>query len=260
MENTYNPMRKEFQDERKRLELTGYELRLKYEKEGKTLEKGVYKKSCRQYTNEQLLWYLIQFYEKYGRPPTEKDFTNNSEYPSYATYVNRFESWSNALKLVGLDAESMVKNGILLTNQQKARLGEIIIRDHFEKNPKDLAGENQNSPCDGICPNGRIYDVKAVKLHNTYYQFSTKNKFKEEIEIYYFLAFNEDWTKLKYGWRVPGEIVDSDNFLVGAVLTTRSHKFDIYNMKEYDITKKLDSVLRKYGFYEKVRTKEIKCQ
>lgn len=31
------------------------------------------------YTTEQLLLYLIQFYEKYERPPTQEDFTNNHE-------------------------------------------------------------------------------------------------------------------------------------------------------------------------------------
>ena len=38
----YNFMNKEFQDECKRLELTGYQLRKKYEKEGKSIEKGMY--------------------------------------------------------------------------------------------------------------------------------------------------------------------------------------------------------------------------
>lgn len=110
----------------------------------------------RQYTDEELLYYLIQFYEKYGRVPVRRDFENNNEYPYYNTYKRRFGSWSNALKSVGLDVDSITEKGVLETNQQKARLAEIKVINHFRQHPIDLAGENCNSPCDGICPNGRV--------------------------------------------------------------------------------------------------------
>ena len=102
----------------------------------------------------------------------------------------------------------MVKKGVLVTNLQKGRFGEIIIRDHFKHhdsnadllsrrvtvNAIDLAGENSHSPCDGICPNGMYYDVKSSGLHiGGYWKFGTNNKYKDKIEIYYFLAFNEDY-------------------------------------------------------------------
>ena len=32
------------------------------------------------YTEEELLSYLAQFYKKFGRPPTGKDFKNNTKY------------------------------------------------------------------------------------------------------------------------------------------------------------------------------------
>lgn len=155
-----------------------------------------------------MLDHLRQFYEESGTYPTEKDFTNNPEYPSVSTYVKYFGSWSNALKSVEMDVESIVQKGILLTNEQKARFTEMIVRDHFERHPVDLAGENKLSPCDGICPNGRFYDVKSSSLNGYFWQFGTKNKYKEKIELYYFLAFNEDWTKLEHGWRIPGEIAE----------------------------------------------------
>ena len=144
------------------------------------------------------------------------------------------------MKLVELDIDSTVKKGVLTTNQQKARLSEIIIRDHFEKHPVDSAGENYLSPCDGICPNGKTYDVKGSKLYeDKYYHFVTKNRYKEEIEIYYFLAFDDDYTKLKHGWRVPGEIVENDRFIIGL---TRNCRYSIDNMKKYDITDKLKDI------------------
>ncbi len=209
----------------------------------KTFPKEKYNnKRRRYYTDEQLLSYLIQFYEKYGRPPTEEDFQNNSEYPGLSTYQRRFGSWSNALKLVGLDIDSMVKKGIIETDDQKARFAEIIVRDHFKQHPIDLAGENKLSSYDGICPNRKTYDVKGsgLSFNGRYYYFRIGNKYKDDIEIYYFLAFNEDWTKLKYAWRVPGEIIESDNFCIGL---DHSYEFNIDNMKEYNITDIIRHVL-----------------
>jgi hypothetical protein len=211
--------------------------------------------TTRKYTKEQLLWCLIQFYEENGRPPTQKDFDNNPDYPHSKIYHKYFGSWSAALKLVGLDVESMVKKGVIETEQQKGRFGEILIRDHFATYPVDLAGENQNSSCDGICPNGKTYDVKSSKLYiGGFYDFKTNNKYKNEIDIYYLLGFNEDYTKLKYGWRIPGEIVDTNDFYVSlnSIYQKRMScaKFYIENMRKYDITKQLVDVLNKYDFFK----------
>lgn len=141
----------------------------------------------RKYTDEELLYYPAQFYEKYGRVHVRRDFENNHEYPYYKTYARRFGSWSNVLKLVGLDVDSIVDKGVLETNQQKARLAEIKVINHFKQRPIDLTGENCNSSCDGICPNGKTYDVKSSKIYTGgYYRFTTRNKYKEEIELYYF--------------------------------------------------------------------------
>lgn len=194
------------------------------------------------YTDEELLDYLDRFYYENERVPVAIDFINNPEYPNCGTYQYRFGSWSNALKLVGLDVDTMVKQGIVVTTNQKARLAEIMIRDHFKKNPVDLSGQNQNSPCDGICPNGKMYDVKSSKLYKgTHWRFRTDNKYKEEIEIYYFLAFNKDYTKLEYTWRVPAEIVEKDNFYIGL---NPSYEFDFEEMEEYNITDRFIHILK----------------
>lgn len=191
----------------------------------------------KRYTDEELLEYIIQFYEKYGRIPIAKDFSNNSEYPNFSTYQTRFGSWLNALKLAGLDIDLTGRQG----DQYRGRVAEIKVINHFKQYPIDLSGENRLSPCDGICPNGKTYDVKGSKLHeNTKYKFNTNNKYKEEIEIYYFLAFNFDWSKLEYVWRVPGEIVEGTIFYIGL---NSNYKFNIENMKEYDITYKFKDLL-----------------
>lgn len=194
------------------------------------------------YTNKELLDYLGQFVKENGRIPVKTDFENNPGYPYSSTYQKRFGSWSNALKLVGMDQDTMVKQGNLKTTAQKARYAEIKVINHFKQHPIDLSGENRNSSCDGICPNGKVYDVKSSKFRKKYerYEFNTGNKYREEIEIYYFLAFNEDYTKLMYAWRVPGEIVEKETFQVGL---SPGYEFNIENMEEYDITDKLRDVL-----------------
>lgn len=138
-----------------------------------------------------------------------------------------------------------VMQGCLKTEIEKARYAEIKVINHFKQHPIDLSGENHNSPCDGICPNGKIYDVKSSKLYKNktlpHYEFHTNNKYKEEIEIYYLLGFNEDYTKLKYAWRIPGEIAESDRFIVG--LNRWSHGFTVDNMKKYGIMDRFKELL-----------------
>lgn len=236
----YNPMSKEFQDECKTLGLTGRQLIIKYQKEGNCVEKGVYKNIYRnQYTDKELLNYMIQFYEDYGKVPVVNDFKNNCGYPSCSIYKIRFGSWSCALKLVGLDVDSIVKRSVSKTNQHKGRLAEIKVANHFRQYPIDLAGENCLSLCDGICPNGKYYDVKSSKFYKERcrWDFNIRNKYRKHIEIYYLLAFNEDWTELEYGWRIPGETVAKEHFLVGLY---NNYKFNVENMKQYDITKNLE--------------------
>lgn len=200
------------------------------------------------YTDDELLNYLKIFYEENRRIPVTTDFKNNPAYPGSATYLRHFGSWSNALKLVGMDRDTMVEQGNLETTHRRSRWFEIMVIGHFENIPIDLSGDNCNSPFDGICPNGQTYEVKSSKLHKYvtfggYWSFATRNRDKEEdkeaIQWYYFGAFDEDHAKLLYVWRVPGEIVEKASFYVGMY----GGKFNIENMKEYDITDKFKKMI-----------------
>lgn len=189
------------------------------------------------YTEEDLLNELIRFEKKNGRPPTTKDFDNNPEYPSRKTYDNTFGSWIIALIKAGLNVDLIGLQG----NRYRGRKAEINVLNHFKQHPVDLSGENQNSYCDGICPNGMTYDVKSAKLQKErkYYHFNTGNKDKDDdkeaIQWYYILALNDDGT-IRYAWRIPGEMTESDHFYIGL---NSSYEFNVENMKEYDITEQL---------------------
>lgn len=199
------------------------------------------------YTDDELLDYPKEFKKENGMPPTTRDFTNNPKYPSVVVYQKRYGSWSNMLKLIGLDLDTIVKNGSIETNIQKERFAEICIIRHFVQHPIDLAGKNRNSPCDGICPNGLTYDVKSSSLYKIgdHFAFGIRRHDKEveKIEIHYLLAFNEDYTKLMYAWRIPtSEIIHRDTLYVGLNSYSRA-EFTTENMKKYDITEKIREFL-----------------
>lgn len=75
----------------------------------------------------------------------------------------------------------MVIQGIIETNNQKARLAEMKIIDHFKRRSIDLSGNSWHSYHDGICPDGQIYEVKSFKLYaNMFWNYNTRNKDKDD--------------------------------------------------------------------------------
>lgn len=210
-------------------------IRDRFESWNKALEKafGINRRKGEKYTDGELLDILVQFEIENGRPPTEKDFANNPILPSIYIYQNRFGSWIKALILAGLDVDLDGKQG----DKYRSREAEVKVINHFKECPIDLSGENAGSPFDGICPNGLIYDVKSSRLHRyrgDFYQFGTHNKYKEHIQIYYLLALNDDGS-IKYVWRIPGEIAETNSLRVGF---SSDGKFNIKNMEKYNITDK----------------------
>lgn len=208
------------------------------------------------YTDDELLNYLKEFHNKNGRHPAQTDFTNNSKYPGFATYIYRFGSWKKALKLVGMDLDTRVRQGYCKTKIENGRSWEIMIGEMFDNKHIDLSGENCKSYLDGICPNGQTYEAKSGKLRTSGnwegWSFSTGNEDKgddiEAIQWWYFGAFNEDGTKLSYAWRVPGEIVEGSRFHVG----TYSGKFNVGNMIEYEITDEFKKLYEQYTMNKKL--------
>jgi hypothetical protein len=200
---------------------------------------GINKKNI-QYTDDELLNFLITFHEENGRIPTIGNFTNNPEYPCFQTYQKHFGSWNKALKRVGMDIDTIVEQGILQNDYHKGRLWEILIRKMFKNKSTDLSG---HSSFDGICPNGQTYEAKSARLRiGEYWGFGIDNKDKDDdkeaIQWYYFGAFNKDYTELLHVWRIPGEIIEGNSFRVGI----HSGKFTVENMKEYDITDKFKNL------------------
>lgn len=198
--------------------------------------------SHKMYTDKELLNFLKLFYQENNRIPVRRDFENNSKYPGFYSYYNYFGSWNNALRLAGMDIDTIVRQKNFSNNIYKGRYWEIMIMDMFQNKSIDLSGNNCNSPFDGICPNGKTYDAKSSKLYdNEYWLFPIYNKDKETIEWYYFGAFNEDYTELLHVWQVPGEVIENNYLYVG---TGTCSEFNVENMKEYEITDRFKEIVQ----------------
>jgi len=91
------------------------------------------------------------------------------------TYIDRFGSFENAKRLVGLDIDSMIKKGVIKSPIQKGRQAELYVLENYEEGSKDLSGENWKSPFDGISKKSKeIYDVKLNYMQiNTFFSILT---------------------------------------------------------------------------------------
>jgi len=192
------------------------------------------------YSDKELLKYLTRFFSKNEVVPTECDFKNNNKYPSHGIYVNRFGSWTNALRLVKLDVDSMVRKGTVKTTHQKGRLFELHVLTHFNEKIKDLSGENCNSPIDGVCPTGQLYDAKSVGLiRKQFWAFNLESFYRSIIEWFYLGAFDKNYNTLLHVWRIPGNFVDVDNI---KIWIGKNRKYNEENMKDFEITYKFKGI------------------
>jgi hypothetical protein len=179
------------------------------------------------YTDEELLNILINFDKEYGRPPTYHDMTNDHKYPDPSVYFVRFGGLEKAKRLVGLDIDSMIKKGIVETASEKGRMAEIHVLKYDEKDAKDLSGENCKSFADGMSKEG-AYDVKSSPLRYNYWGFSLDKL----IKYYYLLAYDKDYKKVLYKWKIPGVFTDKKYIKIGI---NNGYTYNIENMEKYEI-------------------------
>lgn len=188
------------------------------------------------YDDGELLDLLKQYHEEYGKIPSQLNFMNNLEYPNFKTYINHFGSWSNALKLVGFDVDSVVKEGKLPSGYHKGRLGELLVFNSFKDKNKavDLSGTNCNSIFDGLCPKGKSYDVKTASLvfNEKYidsggFAFHLRNREIKKIDYFYLVAVDEEYTKVYYIWLIPRKDIENVKDTLYISLS-KVHTYDKY--------------------------------
>lgn len=208
------------------------------------------------YSDEELLRALIQFFEENGRSPVEEDFTDNHKYPRHMTYFRRFGGWDSALKILGLDLDSIVRRGIVENSNQKGRLGELFVLDSFGIGATDLSGKNRTRhSSDGKCPQGHDYEVKTSALKINSWRFYHIDVYK--VEYFYLIAFDENYDLVMYAWRIPAlEFIDNiERDYIDIGLSNR-YWYNISNMKKYEIFERIDEAYKKWKNSIKKCTKE----
>lgn len=205
------------------------------------------------YSDGELLECLIKWYDEHDEPPTTEDFRYDQKYPSRKPY-NRLGGWQNSLKVLGFDIGSLVRRGIIKTNQQKGKFGIMLVVDYYKDitGMKDLTEEDYHSHHDVISSEG-TGDVKTSKFYvdENYWIFGIDNIDVDEIEWFYLLAFNEDFTEFKYAWKIPNneyfeEDVYKEQIIVNGKYHSKDVKYDIENMKEYEITDMIRPIFEKW--------------
>ncbi len=92
------------------------------------------------YNNEKLLEFIKSFYIAENRVPQARDFISNSNYPSSATYQDRFGSWNKAVELAGFSPNindgygnrTVAKDGILYRSQAEAHFVNNYLLDSYD--------------------------------------------------------------------------------------------------------------------------------
>lgn len=90
------------------------------------------------YNKQKVIESLQNFYIKEGRSPKTSDFSNNPNYPGYATVIEMFEGWNNALIEAGLDIQIKYTKDILIEKMHQFEIenGRPPVQQDFYHNPK----------------------------------------------------------------------------------------------------------------------------
>jgi hypothetical protein len=92
----------------------------------------------RKYTKEQLEFYFKKLMEELRRVPREEDINKRKDYPSVKAYVDRFESWQNAINMFAnfdLAKRKCLNCGNILIKKKKTQkfCSEACSRSHYQK-------------------------------------------------------------------------------------------------------------------------------
>lgn len=211
----------EFESWNKALEAAGFETRGVNGKIG-------YKK----YTKIQLIEILQKWGKSNNKIPTERDFTNNLDLPSFGTYINEFISWTNALMSAGFTPNDVAT---------RSRQGELQTISEFKiEGAVDLSGKNRHNICDGICPKGELFDTKSASL--TYvnsswcWSFCITISQLEKVDYLFLRAYEDkDFTKKpSHIWRVPIEFIEGRTS-INIYKDNNKTMYNVENMKNYVI-------------------------
>lgn len=185
------------------------------------------------YTRQNLIEEMQRFEKENRRRPTEKDFSNNPNYPNRQTIINQFGSWNAAKILSGFNIDDTKTRG---------RYGEIQTINEFKvEGAIDLSGQDRNSICDGICPKGEKFDTKSASItrlsgYGSFgWGFGARKSQLMEVNYLFLRAYEDkDFTKKPlHIWRVPIEFMKGRTLIFIHKDNVGMH--NVSNMSQYEI-------------------------
>lgn len=194
---------------------------------------GIRQGYTHKYTRQELIDILQQWIKENGRIPTSTDFNDDPNLSAINTYIREFGSWNKALIETGFKPND---------HNTRGRQGELQQISEFKtKGAKDLSGLNRISTCDGICPNGEMFDTKSSSLTTDKngklgWPYSIKISQLEEADNIFLRAYvDKDFTKKPlHIWKVPIDFIDNRQ----SIFIYRDNKngmYNVENMKKYEI-------------------------
>lgn len=155
------------------------------------------------YTDEDLKNHFLSFVKIHGRIPMLKEFNNNSSYPSFWCYQNRFGSWNKAVEFYGFKPNSdgvgfnhCFDNGEIVKSSYEYDIS-TYLRNRGIKYQRDvlyskyILNYKGKMNCDYVIENKE--KLKFIEVAG----FITNNKNKSSIELDYTRRFKQKETILK---------------------------------------------------------------
>lgn len=157
--------------------------------------KGCRCKSCNQYTDEQLINILRDYYKNIGFP-TQRKFNSKNKLPSYTLYFKRFGSFKNAILISGIEIPEERKRWFdrkSLSDEEMLKLLKYYTDEKLKNNIYLLTNEdidkNSNMPHTSTYNTRFGGVINAYKLIGIDYEdFNNKALEKDMIEKYKNLA------------------------------------------------------------------------
>lgn len=101
---------------------------------------------------------------------------------------------------------------------------------------------NRQSKFDGLCPKGKMYDVKSSKLHflhsnsNYFWKFNSTEEQLNKSDYFFLGAYDAQHEKLMFMWRVDKNFMRNRKYI--NIGKDNNYEHNTINMKKYDITDK----------------------
>ena len=141
-----------------------------------------------EYSDDELISYLQEYFYHFGKVPTQRDLSGNKSFPNHVSYFNRFGSFQNALK----KADLFIDNALFHRDKHTKEGVLEIFRDFCERNNRfptaqEIKAKGNGFPTSNVI--SKFYSMETLREILGYSKETLLAKEKEEslemlIELY----------------------------------------------------------------------------